>query len=67
VAHIDARVHGDQVPTTHQPDDVVITGAELTQLSARDHAVLHAGQQVLELRGVEAGRFAPLFWRLGLG
>jgi hypothetical protein len=67
VAHIDARVHGDQVPTTYQPDDVVITGSELTQLSARDHAVLNAGQEVLELRGVEPRQSAPIFWRLGLG
>ena len=64
---IDARVHGHQIAPTHQPDDVVITGAELKKLPARDHAVLHPRQQVLELLGVEDSRFAPLVWPLEVG
>ncbi len=60
MGHEDARVHGHEIATTHQLDDLVVAGAELKQLATRDHAVLHAGQEVLELRGVEADRFAAL-------
>jgi hypothetical protein len=51
VGHEDARVGGHEFTAAYQPDDVVVTGAELTQLPSRDHAVLHTGEEVCEREG----------------
>ena len=53
-------MRGHEIATTHHPGNVVVACAELTQLPARDHAILHADEEVFELIYVEAGRFAAL-------